>query len=235
MANQKIEVVVLCGGAGIRAGGLTLKRQKCMLEVEGKPILEYVFENIIEAFGKAKVVLALGHRGQDVRNHFGECYKTLQLKYTKKSVAGTRLALLASGGFIKGKQFLLMDGDIIVKPEALATLADLKESDFLGSMLISAKHEKAPTHGLVIVKDHRVGKIVFPPPKSIPKINAFRFMDVGFYARNLFECTQNYDVPTITEVLSNSVKDGSIVEGVVYKANWFHFVTPKDLEAFIRF
>jgi len=235
VANQKLEIVVLCGGAGIRAGGLTLKRQKCMLEVEGKPILEYVFETIIEAFGKAKVVLALGHSGQDVRKYFGERYKTLQLKYTKKSVAGTRLALLISEGFVKGKQFLLMDGDIIVKPEALAKLAELKESDLLGRMLVSAKHEKAPTHGLVIVKNHRVVKIVFPSPKSIPRVNAFRFMDVGFYSRDLFERAKSYDASTITDVLSNSVRDGNRVEGVVYKADWFHFVTPKDLEVSIRF
>lgn len=234
MGSQKLEIVVLCGGAGIRAGGITLKRQKCMLEVENQPILEYVFQAIIEAFGKAKVILVIGHRGFDVRNYFGGRYKSLQLKYTEESAKGTRLALLASESFVKGKKFLLMDGDVIVKAEELVKLTNAEKSDLLGRMLVSKKHEKAPTHGLVIVKNRRVTKIVFPS-KSIPKVNAFRSMDVGFYSITLFERARSYNVPTITDVLGNSVKDGSIIEGVVCKTNWFHFVTPKDLEVSIRF
>jgi len=234
MVNHNPEIIVLCGGAGIRVGGVALNRQKCMLEVGNQSILEYVFETIIEAFGNAKVVLVIGHRGQDVRNHFGERYKSLQLKYTRKSVAGTRLALLASKNFVKGKQFLLMDGDVVVKPDELVKLADTKESDSLGRMLVSTKHEKALTHGLVIVKNHRVTKIVFPS-RFIPKANAFRSMDTGFYSRELFERAESYHVPTITNVLSNSVKDGRVIEGVVCNTNWFHFVTPKDLEVSIKF
>ncbi len=60
-------------------------------------------------------------------------------------------------------------------------------------------------------------------------------MDVGFYSKDLFECARGYDVSTITNVLGESVKDGKAVEGVLYKANWFHFVTPKDLEVSIKF
>ena len=234
MKSQKLEIVILCGGAGIRAGGLTLKRQKCMLEVEGKPILEYVFENIIEAFGRTKVILAVGHRDQDIRNCFGERYKSLEFKYTRKSTSGTCSALLASEGFVKGKQFVLIDGDIVVKPEELVRLTDLQGSDLLGRILVSTKHEKAPTHGLAIVKNRRVTEITFPP-KPIPKTNAFRVMNVGRYSRQLFELAKEYKIPAIVNVLGESVKNGKIIETVVNRANWFHFVTPKDLEVSIRF
>lgn len=44
MNNQEIEITILCGGPCIRMGKLASKRQKCMLEVEGRPILEHLFE-----------------------------------------------------------------------------------------------------------------------------------------------------------------------------------------------
>lgn len=62
-------------------GELTDNRQKCMLEVEGKPIFAYVLDQMADAFGKAKVFLLTGYRGEDVFNYFNLRYRNLDLEY----------------------------------------------------------------------------------------------------------------------------------------------------------
>ena len=61
-----IPVVILCGGMGIRMGDT---RSKMMVEVGGRPILWHVMK-IYAAQGYTDFVLALGYRGEDIKQYF---------------------------------------------------------------------------------------------------------------------------------------------------------------------
>ena len=41
-----MKAIILCGGKGTRLGKLTEGKQKCMLDVDGRPFLRYVVDNI---------------------------------------------------------------------------------------------------------------------------------------------------------------------------------------------
>jgi len=235
MENRGFEIVILCGGSATRMGKLALNQQKCMLKVEGRPILEHLLEQIVSAFGRGRIILVIGYRGQDICDYFGEHYKGLQLSYTRESIMGTRLALLAAEDFIKGEHFLSIDGDMIIKGSELANLVNLKRSNLLGIILLSAKPETAPTHGLAVMESQRVLKIDWPPTQSISGSHTFRLMDIGFYSRRLFKHLKAYNVSTISEVLKNSVEKGEIIEGRIYANTWFHFMIPEDLRVSIKF
>lgn len=232
------EIAILCGGFGIRMGKLTSKKQKSMLKVEGRPILEHLLDQISIAFSRAKITLLVGYDSKSIYDYFGKRYKKLQLEYTSTSTEGIRLALLTAKDFIKGDNFLIVPGDIIVRGSELLNLvnaADIKKPNLLGTMLLSAEKEKAPTHGIVTIRNHRVLKIEYPPARSVLGRHMYISMGTEFYSRRLFDKLETCIVSDIAEVLIEALKEGEQIEGEICTTPWFHFASPKDLKTHIEF
>lgn len=64
-----MEVVILCGGKGTRLSEETISKPKPMVELNGKPILWHIMR-IYSYYGFRKFVLALGYKGEFIKNYF---------------------------------------------------------------------------------------------------------------------------------------------------------------------
>jgi len=65
------QAVILAGGRGSRLGPFTETRPKPMVEVHGRPFLEYLVEMLREQ-GFSEVLLLLGYLPHVVQDHFGD-------------------------------------------------------------------------------------------------------------------------------------------------------------------
>ena len=63
------EVIILCGGKGTRLSEETVTRPKPMVEIGGKPILWHIMKHYA-SFGYNRFILALGYRGEYIKNYF---------------------------------------------------------------------------------------------------------------------------------------------------------------------
>jgi glucose-1-phosphate cytidylyltransferase len=64
-----MKTVILCGGLGTRLAEETHLRPKPMVEVGGRPILWHIMK-IYERFGMNDFVLALGYKGEYIKDYF---------------------------------------------------------------------------------------------------------------------------------------------------------------------
>jgi glucose-1-phosphate cytidylyltransferase len=64
-----MKVVILCGGLGTRLRDETEFRPKPMVEVAGRPLLWHIMK-IYARFGHTEFVLALGYKGEVIRQYF---------------------------------------------------------------------------------------------------------------------------------------------------------------------
>ncbi len=64
-----MEVVILCGGKGTRLSEETVTKPKPMVEIGGMPILWHIMK-IYSYHGYKKFVLALGYKGDHIKNYF---------------------------------------------------------------------------------------------------------------------------------------------------------------------
>ena len=71
MSQRPTQAVILAGGRGTRLRPLTDMRPKPMIEIHGKPFLEYVVEMLRDQ-GLERILLLLGHLPDVVRDHFGD-------------------------------------------------------------------------------------------------------------------------------------------------------------------
>jgi histidinol-phosphate phosphatase family protein len=69
--NEIRQAVILCGGRGARLRPYTDDRPKPMIDVNGRPFLEYLLEQLREQ-GIERIVLLTGYRGEQIEAHFGD-------------------------------------------------------------------------------------------------------------------------------------------------------------------
>ena len=69
MIDNKMDVVILCGGKGTRLSEETILKPKPMVEVGNRPILWHIMK-YYSSFGFNRFILALGYRGEYIKDYF---------------------------------------------------------------------------------------------------------------------------------------------------------------------
>jgi len=64
-----MDAIILCGGKGTRLSEETIKKPKPMVEIGGKPILWHIMK-IYSHFGVTRFILALGYKGEQIKQYF---------------------------------------------------------------------------------------------------------------------------------------------------------------------
>src|SRR3989338_1482437 len=104
---------VLACGKGERLRPLTLETAKPLVEVAGKPILQWNLE-LLRSYGVEEVVLGIGHMGHQVQHFFkdGEDLGIAIAYSVEKDFLGTAGALKLAEHFLDDEEtFIMMNGD----------------------------------------------------------------------------------------------------------------------------
>ena len=108
-----MKVVIMAGGKGTRIALVKSDVPKPMIEVCGKPILEWQIENL-KACGLTDITLVIGYLGHVIQQHFGDGSKFgVKIDYfVEDTPLGTAGALFKMPELTE--DFLLMCGDVIL-------------------------------------------------------------------------------------------------------------------------
>jgi glucose-1-phosphate cytidylyltransferase len=77
VTDERIPVVILCGGSGTRLAEQTEVRPKPLVEIGGRPILWHIMKHY-SRYGFNEFVLALGHKGAQIKRYFLDYHKVGQ-------------------------------------------------------------------------------------------------------------------------------------------------------------
>jgi mannose-1-phosphate guanylyltransferase len=106
--------VVLVGGAGLRMRPFTEDMPKCMVPLNGKPLIYWTI-SWLKSQGFKHIVLGVAYRKEAVINYLKDNPQGLQIDFSEHTVEGEtgegfRLAI---SRFVKDDNFLAMNGDEI--------------------------------------------------------------------------------------------------------------------------
>ena len=112
------KAVLLAAGRGTRMRDLTQALPKPMLEVRGKPVLQYIVEGLRDA-GLTNFLIVVGWRADVVKEFFGDGSKLgVRIQYETQTVQdGTGKVVALSRTFVGDDPFVLSYGDILVASE----------------------------------------------------------------------------------------------------------------------
>jgi len=106
-----MKVVILAGGFGTRLSEYTDTIPKPMVPIGGKPIIEHII-NIYSSYGHEEFFIALGYKGEVIKNYFNNFNKELKINLIdtgSDTMTGGRLKKLEK--YLSSETFLLTYGD----------------------------------------------------------------------------------------------------------------------------
>jgi len=108
-----MKVVILAGGLGTRLGELTRDLPKPMIEVAGRPYLEYVVRAFSDR-GLSDFVFLTGHRGEVIESHFGDGMRfQVSIDYSHESEPLGTGGALREARHLLGERFIVTYGDVL--------------------------------------------------------------------------------------------------------------------------
>lgn len=108
--------VILAAGAGTRLRPLTDSRPKCLLEVGGRPLLDYQLE-ALAAHGIGEVLVVIGHCADQVRTRYANRLETL---YDPEYETTNNLhSLWTAREKFAGRDVLCLHADVFFHPDIL--------------------------------------------------------------------------------------------------------------------
>lgn len=145
--------VILAGGLGTRLRSIVADQPKVLAEVQGRPFLSHLLDQVAAA-GLKCAVLCTGYMGDQVRSTFGESYGSLQLAYSRESSPlGTGGALRLSLPLLDSDLVLVMNGDSFCQADLRAFCSWHSARNAAATILLARVSDTA-RYGRVVADAH---------------------------------------------------------------------------------
>ena len=152
MNNKQTPIgVILAAGMAKRLRPLTDERPKCLLTVGQRTLLQRTVDGMLAA-GIDELVVVTGYRGQMIRDFLTQHYPQLQIHFLDNvdyAHNNNIFSLWMTRPFTEGRDFLLLDSDILFDPQIIPTV--LKEE---GSALALNRHDLGEEEMKIVVDEH---------------------------------------------------------------------------------
>ena len=150
--------IILSGGWGTRLRPLTCTIPKTLIPVVNKPVMERQILLLKDA-GVKEIVLAVSVMSEVIQDYFKEGNKLgVKIHYTdEKFPAGTAGAIKLAEDYLKGDNFFMLNGDVILNFDFSKMLEFHQKSGGIGT--ISSKLVEDPSRYGVLITDKETNKI----------------------------------------------------------------------------
>jgi NDP-sugar pyrophosphorylase family protein len=225
-----MQAVILAAGRGTRMVELTESVPKPMLDVAGKPLLEYKFEALPDEVDE--VILIVGYLGSVIQKHFGGNFAGKRILYVEQEeLDGTAGALWQAKDLLHDRFLVMMGDDIYASEDIKAVIAEgdcwrllvqeLSEMHRAGRVELDA--EGYITDIIESSKEDELREA-----KGLASTNLF-LLDARLFGAPLIpkhEGSLEYGLPQTVVAASKSL---GIRFEPVYTDKWIQITAPKDL------
>jgi UDP-N-acetylglucosamine diphosphorylase/glucosamine-1-phosphate N-acetyltransferase len=224
-----IQAVILSGGAGERAFPLSARKPKPMFEILGKPLLQYVIENL-RAAGIEDLIIVTGPDPREIQDFFGSGERFgAKIRYTTQEKPLGMANALQTAEHLLDDRFFMLNGNDIFAPYLLSDVVK-KAQETGGDMVLAGREMEKPwKFGVFKFEDGKVTAVVEKPPMGEEPSNIV-VVGVYFFSRLVFDYIArtpltNYQL----EMAYQGLIDEGNVEFVPYDGVFESFKYPWDL------
>jgi len=226
-ANKPQKALLLIGGKATRLRPITNKIPKCMIEINGKTMLEHLFD-LLKKYGIRDIILAVGYLKEKIKDFYGDGSKFgVNITYVEEDKP------LGTAGPIKLAKAHLTDSFIVGNGDELKSLNIPrmfrlhKRKDALASIALTSVADPSQ-YGVARLSGSRIVEFIEKPkPENTPS----NLINAGFY---ILEPEIINMIPSGFSMLEKDVfpklaKEGKL-RGFPFAGQWFDMGTPERLE-----
>lgn len=225
-----MKAVILAAGKGVRMLPLTKDRPKVLIDINGKPFLWYVIENLRKAGVNEFAIIA---------NHKIEKMKEFLTQYNVKATVlhqpeplGTGDAVKYAQNFCGNENFIIVYGDNLYSVEDLKTIQ--KKDAFC--YIVGKEVQDWQKYGVLVVGGEKLVKIVEKPTEFVGNL-----VNVGLYkcTADIWPALERIGLSPrgeyeFTDALSLVAKEGK-VKVLQLKEYWLDLGCKEDVGRIERF
>lgn len=211
-----MKAVLLAAGVGKRLRPVTDYLPKPMIQIAGKPLLEYILEDLFD-YGFDQICIVVGHKENHIKEYF-DGWKKNDVKIvfvTQDKYKGTAHATLCAKNFVGNDKFLLYLSDTLIPFDLQSKLQEMKTDDCDISILSSQSFvNDSNSVGNIIVENNFVKEI--SEKSENPKSNwawagLAIFKDISIF--KVIESLEpsKYGEYDITEAMNTALQNNKII------------------------
>ncbi len=226
-----MKTVILAAGVGNRVKPLSINKSKVMIKIMGKPLMQYVIENVAAA-GFKDMVVVIGQNDEDIKSYFGDGSKFgVNIQYVNQKEALGMANAVTTAEHLVGDSFFVVNGGDIFEPSLLKAMVSEFESS-KADIVLSCKPVKETWKFGIIAKNENgdVTKFVEKPEKGKEPSN---LAVIGVYILNkkIFDHYKKVAVSDqqYEDAIQSFIDDGGKVRAVSYNGFFGSFKYPWDL------
>lgn len=232
-------VVIAAAGQGTRMLNLTKNKPKHLIEVNGKPFLSYVLDNLKEA-GYEDITIIVGYKGELTKSFLDENgYKVKVInqfeilgdpKGAPEKMYGTACPLMCIKDI--NESFIYLSGDNFYSVQDLKNINIDDEYNYISGVEV----DNSEGFGVLLRDGEFLKEIIEKPKNSIEKlINATLYK----FTPEIFEKVSKIDKSPrgeyeITDAVSLLAKEKKVKINII-KGFWMDFGKPDDITKFSKF
>lgn len=169
-----MKALVLAGGRGKRLEDVSIQKNKCMIEINGRPVIEYSLDCALNT-DIDEIVIVVGFRAEEIINSYGTRYKSKRLKYVvQQEQRGMVHAIECCQEILNGNDFILLLGDeVLINPRHQELINEFRNSDafaICGVLKVEDKSLIRRTYSIVQDSNNVIYRLIEKPRNPLNNI-----------------------------------------------------------------
>lgn len=169
-----MKALILAGGRGRRLKEVCEDKNKCMVEIGGKPLIEYSLD-CASKIDVSEIIIVVGYKAEQIINRYENKYKGKLIRYVvQKEQKGLVHAIECTEEAINKEDFMLMLGDeLMVRPKHSEMIKKYNNENLfslLGVVKVENKNLIKKTYAVSQGEDGRIFRLIGKPSSPMNNI-----------------------------------------------------------------
>lgn len=234
LLKKPVKALILAGGRGLRVSQFGRETPKCLLPVQGRPLLEHTIVKL-KAGGITDVIISINPDGQKIRDffrngsRFGVNITYIEQKQIKK---GTAQPLRQAQTQLMDNNFLLIYGDVLAEINFADFLEFHENQKNLVATMALASVDRVSEWGVARLIGSKVAEFQEKPKHPTTQSH---LVNAGIYVMSpqIFE----YLTPEMTKLESDllpRLAEENRLGGYSFGGNWCDVSTPQAYQQALK-
>jgi dTDP-glucose pyrophosphorylase len=234
-----MKALILAAGRGKRLGDISEGINKCMLEIAGKPLIQYSLDCASSLEQVEQIIIVVGYRSEDIINRFANKYNDRGIVYVKQSAQqGLVHAIECAKDALGQSDFMLMLGDeFMVNPQHKEFIAEFLKHGVLalcGVVLVSDRQLIKRTYAVIQSENGQIVRLVEKP--NNPIFNNIMGTGNCIFKHQIFDyipltpINQNRKEKELPDLIQCVIDDGQIVRPFVICREYINVNYTEELD-----
>ncbi len=219
--------LILAGGKGVKMRPFTYEMPKCLIPVNGRPVLDYTIENL-RRYDIRDIILSIGYHGEKIREHIGDGSRFgVNITYIEQRglEVGTAAPVRQVKKFLGAEPFILYYADVLAKIN-YDDMFDFHIAHGGVTTMALTSVSKSSDWGVVRLQGSKIHSFLEKPDhrKDLSKI-----INVGVYIcePNIFDYITPHAKRLEKDVFPKLVEERKLT-GYIFAGQWFDVGNPES-------